>query len=82
MFGKDKKGTINIKLIVVTAAGTPVGDREVPVEESATIAQILETQGISTEGMEISVNGKPTSNLSQKVRSGMQISVTERPKGS
>lgn len=71
---KLKPGT-NVIIVVVTAAGAS-SRKEATVEPTMTIAEVLAQAKINPKGMEISVDGKPVTDFSQKIGGGTNVEVT------
>ena len=90
----QKEILANFVLAVVTASGA-TSIKEGTAEPGATLASVLQEAGYSTEGMEVSVDGKPVTDLNEPLISGTyrvevsrkalpkkRVTLTERVRGS
>lgn len=74
---------------VVPLSGSPV-EHTVPFKSGMTVAQALESAGVSAERKDISVQAGPGQRLkagdvvvtTDRVTAGSQVTATERPQGS
>ena len=88
MFGRGKKEPpVKIVVVVVPVVGKST-TKKATVDGSMSVKEALTEAGISAEGMQISLGGKPVTDLDQPISFSAKIELTpkfvatERPSGS